>query len=81
MEARTVNIKLKTNPFFYCQSGISCPVENTRAISAHRNDNAVNRGGQGNSFKLILGVLVYFVSKFKTAMEANIRNMCKKFPL
>lgn len=31
--------------------------------------------------KLIVGVVVYFVSKFKTDMEANIRNMCKKFHL
>lgn len=81
MEATTINMKLKTKPFSYCQSGISCPVKNTEAISAHTKDNTVNRGGQGNSLKLIWGVLVYFVSKFKTDMEAGIRNMCKKFHL
>lgn len=53
MEETTINIKLKPKPFPYCQSGISCPVRNTEAIFAQKNDNTVNKGEQGNSLKLI----------------------------
>lgn len=46
MEATTIDMKLKTKPFSYCQSGISCPVENTEAISAHKNDKQWTEGGK-----------------------------------
>lgn len=38
VEERTIDIKLKSKPFSYCQSGISCAVKNTEAISACKND-------------------------------------------